>query len=581
MVWKRMVWKRKLITAALLCTGLAGALAFDEYQAARADRASWLLSTVGAPFCAPQRGGPHYKTFFRLALAQPENSSRPPKTEVGPFSRAIPSAESVTLADANPVLVDDLGTLHYAVTTSVARAQQFFDQGLRLAYGFNHGEALRAFRKARTLDPNCAMCYWGEALVLGPNINAPMNAAVVAPALAALRAAEAKASSASVREQALIAALGKRYAEDGGVDRAQLDAAYAQAMGELARRFPDDQTVNVLYAEALMDLTPWDYWEAGGVKAKGKTGEIIATLEKVLAKNPDHPGAIHFYIHMVEASDKPERALPFANRLAAAMPGAGHLVHMPFHIHFRLGDYQAALAANKAAVAADEAYIAQAAPQGLYPAAYYPHNVHSLMVSAQMAGDGNAAVAAAAKLARVVTAEAGRTVSWVQPIQAAPYFAHAQFSEPATTLALADPGDELPFVKAMWHYARGVAFAADKNIAAATAEAEAIARLEGSNFAGLVAGGIPAAEVLQLARHVVLARIAIAIPASPVRPSPREDAPRCRRPVRGRLGTCPDACGWLPRWPRPWSSRPATASRRPHITRAKDATSSRPSCVMG
>ena len=146
MVWKRMVWKRKMITAALLCTGLAGALAFDEYQAARADRASWLLSTVGAPFCAPQRSGPQYKTFFRLALAQPENSSRPPKTEVGPFSRAIPSAESVTLADANPVLVDDLGTLHYAVTTSVARAQQFFDQGLRLAYGFNHGEALRAFR---------------------------------------------------------------------------------------------------------------------------------------------------------------------------------------------------------------------------------------------------------------------------------------------------------------------------------------------------------------------------------------------------------------------------------------------------
>jgi len=431
------------------------------------------------------------------------------KTETRPFSPGSGGNSSAGAAGDAPLL-SNLGTLIYTVTTASPLAQRYFDQGLRLAYAFNHAEARRAFQTAQKHDADCAMCYWGEALVLGPNINAPMDAAAVAPALAALRAAEAKASSASVREQALIAALGKRYAEDGGVDRAQLDAAYAQAMGELARRFPDDQTVNVLYAEALMDLTPWDYWEAGGAKAKGKTGEIIATLEKVLAKNPDHPGAIHFYIHMVEASDKPERALPFANRLAAAMPGAGHLVHMPFHIHFRLGDYQAALAANKAAVAADEAYIAQAAPQGLYPAAYYPHNVHSLMVSAQMAGDGNAAVAAAAKLARVVTAEAGRTVPWVQPIQAAPYFAHAQFSEPATTLALADPGDELPFVKAMWHYARGVAFAADKNIAAATAEAEAIARLEGSNFAGLVAGGIPAAEVLQLARHVVLARIAIA-----------------------------------------------------------------------
>lgn len=432
------------------------------------------------------------------------------KTETGPFSTGAGSSRSAGRDTPDTPLFANLGTLTYTITTASPLAQRYFDQGLRLAYAFNHAEARRAFRAAHKHDPECAMCYWGEALVLGPNINAPMDAAAVAPAIAAIRQAETKAASASVREQALIAALGKRYAEGTAADRSHLDAAYAQAMGEIARRFPDDQTINVLHAEALMDLTPWDYWDTGGTKAKGKTDEIIATLEKVLSKNPDHPGAIHFYIHMVEASATPERALPFARRLAAAMPGAGHLVHMPFHVHFRLGDYRAALEANKAAVAADEAYIAKAEPHGLYPAAYYPHNVHSLMVSAQMAGDGDAAVAAAAKLARVVTAEAGRTIPWVQPIQMAPYFAHAQFSTPTTILALPDPGDGLPLVKAMWHYARGTAHAAGRDIAAAALEAAAIAQLKGSNFADLSAGGIPATDILELARQVVLARIAIA-----------------------------------------------------------------------
>jgi tetratricopeptide (TPR) repeat protein len=231
----------------------------------------------------------------------------------------------------------------------------------------------------------------------------------------------------------------------------------------------------------------------------------------VLRRNPDHPGAIHFYIHTMEASANPEKALPYARRLAATMPGAGHLVHMPFHIYYRVGDYKAALAANKAAVAVDEAYIAQAAPKGAYPAAYYPHNVHSLMASAQMAGDGRAAVAAAEKLARVVSADAARAIPWVQPIKAASYFAHAQFSRPRTILGIADPGDDLPFVKAMWHYARGIAHAGQKDVVAAQAEAEAIARIKaGTDFAALIAGGVPVPDVLELARHVVLARIALA-----------------------------------------------------------------------
>jgi tetratricopeptide (TPR) repeat protein len=429
-------------------------------------------------------------------------------SETRPFSPQGASDSAGPSADAP--LFRNLGTLTYPIATTNPLAQQYFDQGLRLAFGFNHAEARRAFRTAQKHDPECAMCFWGEAFVLGPNINAPMQADAVAPAVAAARKAQDMARSASAREQALIAAMALRYSDDPKAEQAVLNAAFADAMGTAAARFPDDQTLQVIYAEALMNLSPWDYWEPGGSKPKGRTAEIVATLEKVLAANPDHPGAIHYYIHMVEASSSPERAVPYARRLAAAMPGAGHLVHMPFHIYYRIGDYKAALAANKEAVVVDEAYLAAAAPAGVYPAAYYPHNVHSLMASAQMAGDGAAAIGAAEKLAQVVTQQAARTIPWVQPVQAAPYFAHAQFSAPRTVLALADPGDELPFVKAMWHYARGVAYAAQKNSSAAREEAQAIARLEASDFANLKAGGVPAAEILSLAREVVQARIAVA-----------------------------------------------------------------------
>jgi tetratricopeptide (TPR) repeat protein len=429
------------------------------------------------------------------------------KAETRPFSP--PSGAQSGAHEADAPLFDNLGTLSLRISTSSALAQKYFDQGLRLAFAFNHAEARRAFRTAQKHDPDCAMCYWGEALVLGPNINAPMGASAMAPAITAVRAAQERANRATAREQALVEALTKRYPEAPNTDRAAADAAYAEAMAAVAERF-SDASIQALYAEALMDLSPWDYWEGAGAKPKGKTETIVATLEKVLAKDPSHPGAIHYYIHIMEASATPEKAIPYARRLATAMPGAGHLMHMPFHIFFRTGDYKAALAANKAAVAVDEAYIARAAPTGIYPAAYYPHNVHSLMVSAQMAGDGKAAIAAAEKLARVVTSEASQAIPWVQPIQAAPYFAHAQFSPSATILGLADPGSDLPFVKAMWHYARGVAHAAGKNVPAARAEAEALAKLKGSDFAELVGGGVPAAEILELARQIVLARIALA-----------------------------------------------------------------------
>ncbi len=353
------------------------------------------------------------------------------------------------------------------------------------------------------------MCYWGEALVLGPNINAPMDAAAVAPAFEAANKAKVVSDKASAKERALITALAARYGQDVQADRAALDQAYAAAMQQVTASYPDDNEIALLYAESLMDLQPWDYWEAAGTRPKGRTEEIVDLLERVLARAPDHPGAIHYYIHLTEASSDPERALPYAQRLGRLMPGAGHLVHMPFHTFFRVGLYKEAIEANRQAVLADETYIARSAPVGIYPQAYYPHNVHSLMVSAQMAGDGATVIESAAKLERIVSDAAAKKIAWVQPIKAAPYFAHAQFSDAKTILGLADPGTEFPYVRAMWHYARGVGLANAGDVTAAQAEVDAIAKLEQTNdFADLVAGGVPAKEVLQLARQVVRGRIA-------------------------------------------------------------------------
>lgn len=505
--------RNTLLIGAMTGAGLVGAMAVDEFRTAPGDEALARLGMIGVPYCAsPPTGTPPNRFFFRLAMAQAESGKAPAKTEVGPFSQAIPDAASIADADANPVLADDLGSLHYPVTTAVPLAQQFFDQGLRLAYGFNHGEALRAFRKGRTLDPDCALCHWGEALVLGPNINAPMDAAAVTPAFEALQRAQAAAGKASAKERALIDALAARYArEAAAADRSPLDRAYAEAMGKVAAAYPEDDQITLLYAEALMDLQPWDYWEVGGVRAKGRAAEIVGLLEKVLARSPEHPGAIHFYIHLTEASSAPERAVPYADRLGRLVPGVGHLVHMPFHTYFRVGMYKEAVDANRKAVAADEAYIAAAKPSGLYPQAYYPHNVHSLLVSAQMAGDGATVIASADKLGTIVSDAAARNIVWVQPIKAAPYFAHAQFSDAKTILALPDPGADFPYVRAMWHYARGVGLANAGDTAAAQAEVAAIAALGATpGITELNAAGIPVQGILQLAEDVVRARIALA-----------------------------------------------------------------------
>jgi tetratricopeptide (TPR) repeat protein len=354
------------------------------------------------------------------------------------------------------------------------------------------------------------MCFWGEAVVLGPNINLPMPEDAVAPAYAAAQQAKALAGKASPREQALIGALATRYGSDPKAARAPFDAAYAAEMANVAKQFADDDEIATLYAEAVMDISPWDYWKPGGREAKPQSVPIVPTLERVLARNPNHAGAIHLYIHAVEASDRPKRAEPYADRLRGAIPGAGHLVHMPSHIYYRVGRYLDALEDNKTAVKVDEKYLAETnAPMGVYRLGYYPHNVHFVMASAQMAGDGPTVIAAAEKLGKLIPDEAARGIAMVQPVKAAPYFAHAQFSTPETILALPDPGDAIPYVKAMWLYVRGAALAANRDFAGATAAASAIETIERTaDFKLLKDSGVPAQEVLRIARTVILARVA-------------------------------------------------------------------------
>src|SRR4029078_3214849 len=256
-----------------------------------------------------------------------------------------------------PPLMPGLGTATMKITTASVRAQKYFDQGYRLGWGFNHAEALRAFRTAQRLDPQCAMCFWGEAWVLGPNINLPMDANANAPAVAAAQAAQKLAQRTTPREQALIAAMAKRYQAESGADRAPLDKQYAEAMRAGGSRFPKDEELATLYADALMNTSPWDYWQRGGKQWKPACADLVPTLERVLKQNPNHAGAIHLYIHAVEASDHPKRAEPYANRLGKLTPSAGHLVHMPSHIYFVVGRYKDSLAANMRAVKVDEAYI--------------------------------------------------------------------------------------------------------------------------------------------------------------------------------------------------------------------------------
>ncbi len=470
-----------------------------------------LLLAVLLPACANAQDN---RTVF--VLAQADRSGPVQKTETKPFNpheahASTPSEKPwfdlTSLPPPNRAA--DLGNYRSEVTVANEEARAFFDQGLIYAYGFNHLEALRAFRQAQNLDPDCAMCFWGEAYVLGPNLNLLMEAAAAPAARAAAEKAVAKAAKASAKERALAAAMLVRYREPG--ERADLDRKYADAMQGVAQSFPGDPDIATLAAEALMLLSPWDYWQDSGRTPKEHTARALRLLEGALATHPDHIAAIHFYIHLVEASDRPERAEPHADRLRGAVPGAGHLLHMPAHIYLRLGRYKDALEVNKDAAESDERYLeANPAVWGPYPDMYYPHNVHFYMTAALMAGQGKAALTSAEKLAQLIPDEAAQMIPSAQRIKQAPYFVHAQFSDPQAILDLSAPSEKLPFVAAAWRYARGIAFSLMGKPADADQEADAIRSILSGDLSTLEQANVPARAILEIAENVVRAKAAVA-----------------------------------------------------------------------
>jgi tetratricopeptide (TPR) repeat protein len=365
-------------------------------------------------------------------------------------------------------LFDNLGSHHHAITTSSDMAQRYFDQGMRLLFGFNHDESERSFREAARLDPDSAMAWWGVAVALGPNINLPLDAERNARALEAVAKAQSLLAGETDAERAYVAAIATRYSKDPNADRAKLDREYSEAMRGLSARYPNDNDAAVLYAESMMDLKPWQLWTKDGKPAEG-TEEIVKILETVLAREPNHPGANHYYIHAIEASPNPEKGAASAKRLTSLLPGAGHLVHMPAHIFMRTGDYRGAAAANADAVRADEAYFARTKVEGVYPMMYYTHNFLFLSAAAGMSGRSAEAIDAAGKAVAVVAPMASHMpmAEYVLPWS---LFAMARSGKWDDILAYPRPADSNASTVAFWHHSRGLAHIAKGDLNAARVE---------------------------------------------------------------------------------------------------------------
>ena len=398
-----------------------------------------------------------------------------------------------------------LGAVHYPVTTKSAEAQRFFDQGMRYTYAFHHEQAIASFRRAAELDPDMAMAHWGVALALGPNINLPIDAERMLAAHQAAGEASTRASNASEKERDLIAALQRRYTNQANVEFASLDRDYAKAMAEVARKYPDDVDIATLHAEALMDLRPWKYWNADGTPAEG-TEEIVRVLEGVLAKAPGHTGANHYYIHAVEASREPGRALKSAERLQKLAPMAGHLVHMPAHIFQRTGNYAGAAIANEVGAEADRAFVKKYGGGGIYPLMYYNHNLWFGAASHAMQGK----YADAKRLGDEVATNAGviaKEMSMVEPATALPVLLALRFNRSTDVLRMPDPAAGRVST-AMWHFARGVAFARLGNVSGAESEQKAFeaARAKLTDDVGMMQNSEK--SLGSVASHVLTARIA-------------------------------------------------------------------------
>jgi tetratricopeptide (TPR) repeat protein len=427
-----------------------------------------------------------------------------------------PDSTSELVARAGAPLFDGMGDHHHPITTEDPDAQRYFDQGLIIDFAFNHAESVRSFRAAQRLDPECAMCFWGEALALGPNINVTSNGKVVMSdderiaAHAAVQKALALKDGVTEQERDYIDALAARYNGDPSTPREPLDEAYVETMRVLYEKYPDDDDAASLFAESLMNTMPWDYW-LDADNPKPRTVEVLDALETVLARTPDHPMAIHLYIHAVEASSRPERAEGPADTLTNLVPGAGHLVHMPAHIYWRVGRYNDASEANVRAAAVDESYIAQCNAQGFYPAMYYPHNIHFLWAASSMEGRSAVAIDAARRVAENVNLEMIDQFPGVEFFHTIPLLALTQFGKWDEILAEPQPRADLEFSNGIWHYVRATAFARKNDLESARAEhARLVPLKDATDVHFLDTIYYPATSLLAIADALVLGEIALA-----------------------------------------------------------------------
>jgi len=424
------------------------------------------------------------------------------------FSGNVAAGESAKPAP----LFDGLGKHQHPITTDSKQAQRYFNQGLTLCYAFNHKEAIRSFRAALKSDPDCAMAYWGIAYASGPHVNRPMDKEDNVRAWDAVQKAVALKSRANANEQAYIDAVATRYQAEFGEDRSGLDKAYAAAMREVTKQFPDDLDARVIFSEALMDTMPWDYWLKDR-SPKPETEEAFAALRYVIQRDPNHPGANHFFIHAVEAGPHPEQGIPSADRLTGYAPQAGHLVHMPAHIYMRVGQYDDAEAANRQAVKADRSYIRHCAAQGFYPGAYYPHNEHFLWYASLFQGRSADALANAKKTAEIALENyCGPKKALEGPrLRHLPWLTLARFGHWNEVLLIKQPPMTNDFLidRAMWHFARGLAFAAQKQADPASNELIEMSKLVNSEDAKkLNSPQFPATAMMAIAEQWLAGKVA-------------------------------------------------------------------------
>ena len=409
------------------------------------------------------------------------------------------------------VLVTGLGDLHHPVSTRNTEAQQFFDQGLRFIYAFNHDEAARSFQHAAELDPKLAMAYWGVAEAVGPNYNDPADPDRYKHAHDAVQKAVVLSADASPSDQAYIHALATRFPADPNSDLKKAAEDYRDAMRQVVRQFPDDLDAATLFAEAGMNLHPWGLWHHDGTPEAG-TDEIVSTLESVIKRDPNHLGAIHYYIHAVEASPTPERALAGANKLAALAPGAGHIVHMPAHVYIRTGDYDAAVKTNEKAAEVDRAYIKATGAQGIYPMMYYSHNLHFIA----MCGAMNGSYAEARKNADLLVANVGPHVKDMPPLEGfmtIPMAVEIRFHHWNEILKMPQPDPEMKTATVFWHFGRGLALAGTGKVTEAEVEYKIVSDAEAATPPDLIFQmpiNNKAKDIMKIAKDVLGSKVALA-----------------------------------------------------------------------